>query len=42
MLRVAFAELMRRGAREVLAGEAGWACQRHHILQLIPAKAPPD
>ena len=36
MLHVAFAELMRRGAQEMLAGEGGLGMhQRHHILQLV-------
>ena len=37
MLHIAFAELMRRGAQEMLAGE-GWLgmYQCHHILQLVP------
>ena len=36
MLHITFAELMRRGAQEMLAGEGGLGMhQRHHVLQLI-------
>ena len=36
MLHVAFAELMRRGAQKMLAGEGRLGMhQRHHILQLV-------
>ena len=36
MLHIAFAELMRRGAQKMLAGQGRFGMhQRHHILQLV-------